>query len=65
MARYRFIIDEEQYGYVYFDAASMAEAERLLEQVQDGDLMPEALPGGQVKIKSGQCNYDKLEEIGQ
>jgi hypothetical protein len=63
MKRYRFKLDEEQYGYVYFDAESMTEAESLLEQVQDGDLMPEDLPNGRVNIKNGQCNYEDLEEV--
>ena len=63
MKQYRFKLDEEQYGYVYFDAESLTEAESLLEQVQDGDLMPEDLPNGRVNIKSGQCNYEDLEEV--
>lgn len=63
MKRYRFTIDEEQYGYVHFDAESMTEAESLLAQVQDGDLMPEDLPNGRVNIKNGQCNYEDLEEV--
>jgi hypothetical protein len=63
MKRYRFKLDEEQYGYVYFDAESLTEAESLLEQVVEGDLMPEDLPNGQVRIKSGQCNYEDLEEV--
>jgi len=61
--QYRFRLDEEQYGYVYFEAGSMTEAESLLEQVQDGDLMPEDLPNGRVNIKNGQCNYEELEEV--
>jgi hypothetical protein len=63
MTRYRFNLDEEQYGYVYFDAESMTEAQGLFEQVQEGDLMPEDLPNGYVRIKNGQCNYDNLEEV--
>lgn len=63
MKQYRFNLDEEQYGYVYFEAKSMTEAESLLEQVRDGDLMPEDLPNGRVNIKNGQCNYDNLEEV--
>lgn len=63
MKQYRFNLDEEQYGYVYFEAESMTEAESLLEQVRDGDLMPEDLPNGRVNIKNGQCNYDNLEEV--
>ena len=63
MKQYRFKLDEEQYGYVYFDAESMTEAESLLAQVQDGDLMPEDLPNGRVNIKNGQCNYEDLEEV--
>lgn len=63
MNKYRFNLDEEQYGYVYFEAESMTEAESLLEQVRDGDLMPEDLPNGRVNIKNGQCNYDNLEEV--
>jgi hypothetical protein len=63
MKQYRFRLDEEQYGYVYFEAESMTEAESLLEQVQDGDLMPEDLPNGRVNIKNGQCNYEELEEV--
>jgi hypothetical protein len=63
MKQYRFKLDEEQYGYVYFDAGSMTEAESLLEKVQDGDLMPEDLPNSRVNIKNGQCNYEDLEEV--
>jgi hypothetical protein len=63
MKQYRFRLDEEQYGYVYFEAESMEEAESLLEQVIDGDLMPEDLPNGRVNIKNGQCNYEELEEV--
>ena len=63
MPKYRFNLDEEQYGYVYFDAESMTEAESLLEQVREGDLMPEDLPSGYVRIKNGQCTYDNLEEV--
>jgi len=62
MKQYRFRLDEKQYGYVYFEAESMTEAESLLEQVQDGDLMPEDLPNG-LNIKNGQCNYEELEEV--
>ena len=63
MKQYRFNLDEDQYGYVYFEAESLTEAKSLLEQVQDGDLMPEDLPNGRVNIKNGQCNYDNLEEV--
>lgn len=63
MPNYRFKLDEEQYGYVYFDADSMTEAQELLEQVQDGELMPEDLPNGFVRIKNGQCEYTELEEV--
>jgi hypothetical protein len=63
MKQYRFNLDEEQYGYVYFEAESLTEAESLLEQVREGDLMPEDLPNGRVNIKNGQCNYDNLEEV--
>lgn len=63
MKQYRFRLDEEQYGYVYFEAESMEEAESLLEQVIDGDLMPEDLPSGRINIKNGQCNYEELEEV--
>lgn len=63
MKQYRFKLDEEQYGYVYFEAESLTKAETLFEQVRDGDLMPEDLPNGRVNIKNGQCNYDDLEVV--
>jgi len=65
MKQYRFRLDEEQYGYVYFSAESLTEAEGLLGQIQDGDLMPEDLPNGRVNIKNGQCDYYELEEVNQ
>jgi hypothetical protein len=63
MKQYRFDFSEEQYGYVYFSAESLTEAESLLEQIQNYDINPEDLPNALIKHKSGQCEYDNLEEL--
>jgi hypothetical protein len=63
MKQYRFNLDEEQYGYVYFDASSYTDAVELLGLVQEGELDPAELPNAVVKIKNGQCTYDNLEEV--
>jgi hypothetical protein len=63
MARYRFTVVEEQYGYAYFDADSYTQAVELFNLAQEGEIDPQDLPNGEVKIKNGQCEYYELEEI--
>ena len=63
MTSYRFQFDEEQYGYVYFDAESKQEAESLLEQVQEYQIDLEELPSFYIKHKHGETRYENLEEV--
>lgn len=63
MKTYRISFWEEQGGFTYFDAESLAEAEELFQQVQDGELSDEDLPNAIRKVKNGQCEYQSLEEV--
>ena len=61
--RFRFAFDEDQFGYVYFDAESLEEAQDLLEQVQDYEIELTDLPNAYVRHKGGEVRYENLEEV--
>ena len=64
MARYRVGFSFEQYGYYYFDAESLEQAQDLVEQVERFDIDEEDLPSFNRKINGGQHEWiSDVEEV--
>jgi hypothetical protein len=63
MTQYRISYYEEDSGYIYFDAPNLADAEGLLEQLQNGEIDYEELPEAFRKSRNGQAEFDSLEEV--
>lgn len=62
--RFRVGFSEEQYGYYYFDAESVEEAQALIEQLEEGEIDAEELPGFYQKTNGGQHELiNPLEEV--
>jgi hypothetical protein len=63
MTRYRISYYEEESGFIYFDAPNLADAEGLLEQLQNGEIDDTDLPEMVKKSRNGQLEFDSLEAV--
>ncbi len=65
MPKFRVPFSREEFGFIYFDADSEAEAEELLSQMEGGVLDAEELPSVEFRIKNGgeSINTWNLEEV--
>ena len=64
MARYRVGFSVEQYGYYYFDAESLEQAQDLVERVERFDIDEDDLPSFYRKVNGGQSEFiSDVEEV--
>jgi hypothetical protein len=61
MARYRIGFSEEAYGYYYFDADSLEQAQDLIDKVDDGEMDITELPNVYRKENNGE--HDWLSDV--
>lgn len=53
-----------EYGKAWFKADNLEHAESLLDQIDQGELIPEELPDYEYKVKGGDgWEYEGLEEL--
>lgn len=66
MATYRVPYSEEYYGYIYFEADSLEEAEAIVEEAEGNWDVLEETPGYFQKVKGGgwEIHPSEIEEIG-
>lgn len=64
MPRFRIGFNQNEYGYYYFDANSVEEAEKLIEQVQLFEIDVEDLPSFNRKTNGSEHEWlDGLEQV--
>lgn len=61
--RFRIGWSQEEYGWYYFNAESIEEAQQLIEQVDNGDIEVEQLPDFYCRVTNGQHEWiNRLQE---
>ena len=64
MPRFRIGFTEESYGYYYFDAPSIEDAQKLIAQAENFEIDLEDLPAFNRKTNGSQHEWlDALEEV--
>lgn len=62
MKRFSIKFDEEYYGYIGFTAESPEEAQKVLEQLEAGEIDERELPNYWRRDKSGNTEFSDLTE---
>jgi hypothetical protein len=64
MARFRIGFSEEAYGYYYFDADNLEQAQQFINEIEEGDRDTDDLPEFYQKTNGGQHEWiSDLEEV--
>ena len=62
--RFKIGFSQDEYGWYYFNAENVEEAQALIEQLEEGEIDVEDLPNFYKKVNGGQHEWiNPLEEV--